>query len=127
MQKASRFSGWHCCCLASLNKTFFWGGLLSASQEIKPFHEIICMLSRKEFFKNLLFRGVRAVNDLTGEIGGRSSEHDKPGQGSDLPATELSPSLLAIEAEIRGIDLQDDRTVELRRAIYEKLAQNSPT
>jgi hypothetical protein len=83
------------------------------------------MLSRKEFFKNLLFRGIRAVNDLTGEIEGRSSEHDKPGQGFDLPATELSPSLLAIEAEIRGIDLQDGRTGELRRAIYEKLAQNS--
>jgi hypothetical protein len=43
-----------------------------------------------------------------------------------LPATELSPSLLAIETEIRGIDLQDGRIEELRRAIYEKLAQKNP-
>lgn len=82
------------------------------------------MLSRQEFFKALLFRGVRAVNDLAGE--GRLSEHDEPGQEFDLPATELSPSLLAIEAEIRGIDLQDGRTEELRRAIYEKLEQTNP-
>lgn len=85
------------------------------------------MLSRKEFFKDLLFRGVRAVNDLTGEIGGRFSEHDEPRRGLDLSATELSPSLLAIEAEIRGVDLQDGHGEELRRGIYEKLAQNSPT
>jgi hypothetical protein len=85
------------------------------------------MLSRKEFFKDLLFRGVRAVNDPAGEGEGRDSEHDKPRRGFDLPATELSPSLLAIEAEIRGVDLQDGRGEELRRAIYEKLAQNSPT
>jgi len=84
------------------------------------------MLARQEFFKALLFRGVRAVNDLAGEGEGRSSEHDEPGQAFDLPATELSPSLLAIEAEIRGIDLQDGRTEELRRAIYEKLEQNNP-
>jgi hypothetical protein len=85
------------------------------------------MLSRKEFFKDLLFRGVRAVNDLTGEGQGRSGDHARPSHAIDLPATELCPSLLAIEAEIRGIGLQDDRNGELRRAIYEKLAQSSPT
>jgi len=84
------------------------------------------MLSRQEFFKALLFRGVRAVNDLSGEGEGRSSAHDDPGQAFNLPATELNPSLLAIEAEIRGIDLQDGRTEELRRAIYEKLEQTNP-
>jgi hypothetical protein len=85
------------------------------------------MLSRQEFFKDLLLRGVRAVNDLAGEGESRSSEYDEPGQAFVLPATELSPSLLAIEAEIRGIDLQDGRTEELRRAIYEKLEQTTLT
>jgi len=85
------------------------------------------MISRKEFFKDLLFRGIRAVNDLPGDGEGRSEDHMGPGQGFDLPATELSPSLLAIEAEIRGIDLQGGRTEELRRAIYEKLTNNSPS
>jgi hypothetical protein len=83
------------------------------------------MLSRQEFFKDLLLRGVRAVNELAGEGEGRSSEHGDPGQEFDLPATELSPSLLAIEAEIRGIDLQDGRSKELRHAIYEKLEKTN--
>jgi hypothetical protein len=101
--------------------------ILSALREIKPFSGIVCMLSRKEFFKDLLFRGVRAVNDLAGQGEGRASEHDEPRRGLDLSATELSPSLLAIEAEIRGVDLQDGHGEELRRGIYEKLDQNSPT
>jgi len=46
------------------------------------------------------------VNDLTGEGEGRSSEREKSGCDFDLPATELSPSLLAIEAELRGVSLQ---------------------
>jgi len=84
------------------------------------------MLSRKEFFKHLLLRGIRAASDLPGGEQGRSMECDKTGHGFDLPATELSPALLAIEAEIRGIDIQDGRTEELRRAIYEKLEQKNP-
>ena len=126
MQRVVRFSDWHRCCLVSLGKTLFGGKILSPSQVFHPFRGIVGMLSRQEFFKALLFRGVRAVNDLAGEGEGRSSEHDEPGQAFDLPATELSPSLLAIEAEIRGIDLQDGRTEELRRAIYEKLEQKNP-
>jgi hypothetical protein len=85
------------------------------------------MLSRKEFFMDLFYKGIRAVNDLAGENEDRSGSNAGPGQEFDLPATELSPSLLAIEAEIRGIDLQDGRTGKLRRVIYEKLAHNGPS
>lgn len=82
------------------------------------------MFSRKEFFKDLLYRGIRAANDLTDDCEDCSAEHDEPGYGFDLPATELSPSLLAIEAEQRGIDLKSGRAEELRREIYQELAQN---
>jgi hypothetical protein len=84
------------------------------------------MLSRKQFLKDLLFRGIRAVNDLTVGDEGRSSDCGEPCLGFDLPATELSPSLLAIEAECRGIDLHADQADELRREIYKELTQNGP-
>ena len=85
------------------------------------------MLSRKEFFKDLLFKGIRAVNDLTVENEGRPGGNAGPGQGFDLPATELSPSLLAIEAELRGVRLQAGHAEELQREIYQALApKNRP-
>jgi len=84
------------------------------------------MLSRQEFFKDLIVRAVRVVNALAGEEEGFFGDTAGPKHEIDLPATELCPSLLAIEADIRGVDLQEGRTQELRRAIYEKLAQNSP-
>ena len=84
------------------------------------------MLSRKEFFKDLLFRGIRAVNDLTGEGEGRSSEREKSGCDFDLPATELSPSLLVIEAELRGVSLEAGHAEELQREIYQELTQGRP-
>jgi len=84
------------------------------------------MLSRKQFLKDLLSRGFRAICDLAGGNESRFSENDEPGHGFDLPSTELSPSLLAIEAERRGIDLKADRANELRREIYQELAQNRP-
>ena len=84
------------------------------------------MLSRKQFFKDLLFKGIRAVNDLAGEDEKRPKEHEPPVDSFDLSATELSPSLLAIEAERRGLDLGGDGAEELRREIYRKLAQNRP-
>jgi hypothetical protein len=82
------------------------------------------MLSRKEFFKDLLFRGMRTVSELAAEIEKTSAEPvaDKP--GFDLPATELSPSLLAIEAELRGIRLEDGEAEELQREIYRKMTRN---
>jgi len=84
------------------------------------------MISRKQFFKTLLYRGFRAVSDLTGGDESRFSKHDEPSHRFDLPSTELSPSLLAIEAERRGIHLQADRANELRQVIYQELAQNGP-
>jgi hypothetical protein len=82
------------------------------------------MLSRKEFFKNLLFRGIRAANDLAAEAEDGSTKAVAPVPGFDLPATELSPSLLAIEAELRGVKLQAGNAEELQREIYQRMAQN---
>jgi hypothetical protein len=84
------------------------------------------MLSRKEFFKDLLWRGFRAASDLAGANETHFPENDGSRPCFDLPATELSPSLLAIEAQCRGIDLQADSAGELRREIYQELAQSRP-
>jgi hypothetical protein len=84
------------------------------------------MLSRKEFFKHLLLRGTRAASDLSGSLEEHSVERDEPIPGFGLPETELSPALLKIEAERRGIDLPSGSTEELRREIYQELAQNRP-
>ncbi len=83
------------------------------------------MLSRKEFLKDLLFKGIRAVNDLAGEKDSRPGGHAGTGQGFNLPATELSPSLLAIEAELRGVRLQAGHAEELQREIYQELDQKN--
>jgi hypothetical protein len=84
------------------------------------------MLSRKEFFKDLLIRAARAINHLAGEGEGRSPGSAGAGHEFDLPATELSPALLAVEAECRGIDLQVKCTENLKREIYRELAQYRP-
>jgi hypothetical protein len=84
------------------------------------------MISRKQFLKHLLYRGFHAVSDLTGHEKGCFSDHEQQGKEFDLPSSELSPSLLAIEAERRGIDMQAGRAEKLRREIYQKLAQSSP-
>jgi hypothetical protein len=83
------------------------------------------MLSRKEFFKDLLLRGIRTVNDLAAEAENTSAEPVAARPGFDLPATELSPSLLAIEAELRGIRrLETGQAEELQQEIYRKMVQN---
>ena len=84
------------------------------------------MLSRKEFFKDLLARGIRAANELTGGEGSSAPSPGAPAGGFDLPATELSPALLAIEAECRGIDIEQVDADDVRRVIYEELVQKSP-
>jgi hypothetical protein len=84
------------------------------------------MLSRKEFFKDLLSRWIRVVSDLTGKCEDCSAECDESGRVFDLPATELSPSLLAIEAELRGFRLQAGHAEELQLEIYQELAQSRP-
>jgi hypothetical protein len=85
------------------------------------------VLSRKQFFKDLLFRGMQAVNDLTAGFEDRAAEHGQRDRGSDLRATELSPSLLAIEAELRGVRLQAGDAENLQREIYQELTQNLQT
>jgi hypothetical protein len=50
------------------------------------------------------------------------SEHE-----IDLSATELSPSLLAIEAELRGMRLQTANAEELQREIYQELVKTRQT
>jgi hypothetical protein len=82
------------------------------------------VLSRKQFFKDLLFRGMQAVNDLTAGFEDRAAEHGQSDRGSDLRATELSPSLLAIEAELRGVRLRAGDAENLQREIYQELTQN---
>ena len=82
------------------------------------------MITRKQFLKDLLYSGFRAVNDLTGLDKDCFPEHADSDHGFDLPSTELSPSLLAIEVECRGIHVQPECAGELRQAIYLELAQN---
>jgi hypothetical protein len=84
------------------------------------------MLSRKEFFKDLLFRGIRTVNGLSAEVGNASEKPIGEVSGFDLPSTELSPSLLAIEAELRGMLLESGNSEELQRKIYRELTQARP-
>lgn len=84
------------------------------------------MLSRKEFFKNLLARGIRAASDLAGDEGSPAPDTGVPEGAFDLPATELSPALLAIEAECRGIDIEQVDADDVRRIIYAELVQKSP-
>lgn len=84
------------------------------------------MLSRKEFFKDLLFRGIRTVNGLSAEVGNPSEKPIGEVSGFDLPSTELSPSLLAIEAELRGMRLESGNSDELQRKIYRELTQARP-
>ena len=84
------------------------------------------MISRKQFLKDLLYSGFRALNELIGRDENCFPEHADSDHGFDLSSTELSPALLAIEAERREIDLRAGCMDELRQAIYQDLAQNGP-
>jgi hypothetical protein len=95
-----------------------------AALTVNPSRGIAAMLSRKEFFRDLLLIGIRAVNDLAAEVECASAEPVAERPGFDLPATELSPSLLAIEAELRGIDLPAGNSKGLQQEIYQKMAQH---
>ena len=83
------------------------------------------MLSRKEFFRDLLGRGIRAAEDL-------AAAADPPASGLSrdpfcgAAETELSPALLAIEAECRGLEPGLKDPAALRRAIYRELARRTP-
>ncbi len=84
------------------------------------------MLSRKEFFKDLLLRGVRAAGDFSAEAETGPAGADRQVAEFDPSLTELSPALLAIEAECRGIGAAGERTEDVRRGLYAELAQNRP-
>ena len=84
------------------------------------------MLSRKQFVRNLLLQGLRALAELNLGNGNRNENHGEQLRRFDLPLTELSPSLLKIEAERLGIPSERLRTVELRRWLYQELAKDGP-
>jgi hypothetical protein len=74
------------------------------------------MFSRKQFLNELLIRGVQSLASF-----GEASEE---GQASDFfMFTELSPSLLKIEAERLGIDPACFDEAGLRRKVYAALCQ----
>jgi hypothetical protein len=82
------------------------------------------MLSRKQFVKNLLRRGLRAVTELNLGCEGSIEDRGEQLQGYDMPSTELSPSLLEMEAERLGIPFDPSCAGELRRRLYQELAKN---
>ncbi|HDQ04335.1 MAG TPA: hypothetical protein ENN23_07210 [Deltaproteobacteria bacterium] len=77
------------------------------------------IFSRKEFLNQVLLQGVRALTPWN------STENSKSSQNSEfLALTELSPSLLKIEAERLGIDPNEGDTEDLRKKIYKALSEN---
>jgi hypothetical protein len=80
------------------------------------------MLSRKQFLKEILTRGVRALMSFE-----EAAEETEPCQrpNCDASLTELSPSLVRMEAERMGADPADFGEAELRRQVYEAVLQQS--
>lgn len=78
------------------------------------------MLSRKEFFRDLLLRGIRMGRDLS--VAGDLPPVSCRPSAFGVAETELSPALLALEAECRGLSLQGTDPGELRRLICRELA-----
>jgi hypothetical protein len=77
------------------------------------------MISRKQFLYEILIRGVQTLA-LFGEV----SEESEPCQDADfLRLTELSPSLLKMEAERLEIDPDHVDEAGLRRKVYAALSQ----
>jgi hypothetical protein len=78
------------------------------------------MLSRKQFLSKILTQGIQTLASFT-EV----SEENRLSQNSDsLALTELSPSLLKMEAERLGIHLDHLDEAELRRKVYAALSQH---
>ena len=77
------------------------------------------MLSRKQFLNEIMIRGFRVLAPF-GEASGESGADLR----SDCQAlTELSPSLLKIEAERLGFDPALVDEAELRRKVYAALSE----
>jgi len=84
------------------------------------------MLSRKQFVKNLLLHGLRAVTELNPGNEDSIEDRGEQLQRFDMPSTELSSSLLEMEAERLEIPFDPSCADELRRRLYQELAKNSP-
>ncbi|MEN6321132.1 MAG: hypothetical protein ABFD82_20625 [Syntrophaceae bacterium] len=77
------------------------------------------MLSRKQFLSEILIRGVQTLASFS-----NVSEESGLCQNSDfLALTELSPSLLKIEAERLGINPDHLDEAGLRRKVYAALSE----
>lgn len=77
------------------------------------------MLSRKQFLKDILLRGICALASF-----GAASGESGTDMGSDCRVfTELSPSLLKMEAERLGVDPACVDAEELRSKVYAALSQ----
>lgn len=84
------------------------------------------MLSRKQFLKELLYQGVRFFNDLSGPGRPRAAPSTDAAFQTDLPFTEISPSLLVIEAQRRGIPVENNNPESLRQIIFMEMAGKCP-
>jgi hypothetical protein len=84
------------------------------------------MLSRKQFLKELLYQGLRFFNDLPGPGQPRAAPSTDAANQADLPFTEISPSLLAIEAQRRGIPVEINNAESLRHKIFMEMAEKCP-
>lgn len=78
------------------------------------------MITRKDFFRHLIARGIEAMDAPALRDAG-ACDHGRSGSEADSISVELCPSLLALEAECRGIDLQAGGVGELQRRIYHEL------
>jgi hypothetical protein len=77
------------------------------------------MLSRKQFLQEILIRGVHTLASFS-----KVSEESSLCLNSDfLALTELSPSLLKMEAERLGINPAHLDEAGLRRKVYAALSQ----
>jgi hypothetical protein len=76
------------------------------------------VITRKSFFRHLIVRGIEVMEDPTLRD---ACSHGRSGPDTDPISVELCPSLLALEAECRGIDLQAGGAGELQRRIYREL------
>jgi NOL1/NOP2/fmu family ribosome biogenesis protein len=77
------------------------------------------MLSRKKFLNEILIRGIQVLASFS-----ELPEENMLSQNSDsLALTELSPSLLKMEAARLGINIAHRNEEDLRREVYAALTQ----
>lgn len=77
------------------------------------------MQTRKEFLQSIFIHGARALDCL------EEMQNGGPYRDADfIVLTELTPSLLKMEAERLGIDPDEGDRTALRARIYDALCQN---